>query len=59
VLYPVMLLSCAIAAMQSALTALRPDSNLPWPAAVSFAELQSVVGFPDYWRRETKYQVKD
>jgi 2-methylisocitrate lyase-like PEP mutase family enzyme len=58
-LYPVMLLSCAIAAMQSALTALRPDSNLPSPAAVSFAELQSVVGFPDYWQRETKYQVKD
>jgi 2-methylisocitrate lyase-like PEP mutase family enzyme len=58
-LYPVMLLSCAIAAMRSALTALRPESNLPWPAAVSFAELQSVVGFPDYWQRETKYQVKD
>jgi 2-methylisocitrate lyase-like PEP mutase family enzyme len=55
--YPVMLLSSAIAAMQAALAALRPESNLPRPAAVSFAELQGVVGFPDYWQRETKYQV--
>jgi 2-methylisocitrate lyase-like PEP mutase family enzyme len=57
--YPVMLLSSAIAAMQAALAALRPESNRPAPAAISFAELQSVVGFPDYWLRETKYQIKD
>jgi 2-methylisocitrate lyase-like PEP mutase family enzyme len=57
--YPVMLLSSSIAAMQTALTALRPESNLAPPAAVSFSELQSIVGFPDYWQRETKYQVKD
>ncbi len=57
--YPVMLLSSSIAAMQAALAALRPESNLPSPAAISFTELQGVVGFPDYWRRETKYQVKD
>jgi hypothetical protein len=27
--------------------------------SISFLELQNVVGFPDYWQRETKYQVKD
>ena len=57
--YPVMLLSSAIAAMQATLTALRPESNVPQPATVSFSELQAVVGFPDYWRSETKYQIKD
>jgi 2-methylisocitrate lyase-like PEP mutase family enzyme len=59
VLYPVMLLSSAIAAMQATLAALRPECNLPQPPAISFAELQSVVGFPTYWERETKYQLKD
>jgi 2-methylisocitrate lyase-like PEP mutase family enzyme len=57
--YPVMLLSSAIAAMQATLTALRPESNVPQPAAVSFFELQALVGFPDYWRSETKYQIGD
>ena len=58
-LYPVMLLSSAIAAMQATLAALCPECNLPQPPAISFAELQSVVGFPTYWERETKYQLKD
>ena len=58
-LYPVMLLSSAIAAMQATLAAMRPECNLPQPPAISFAELQSVVGFPTYWERETKYQLKD
>jgi 2-methylisocitrate lyase-like PEP mutase family enzyme len=58
-LYPVMLLSSAVTAMQGTLAALRPDSNLPQPPAISFAELQSVVGFPDYWASETKYQSKE
>jgi 2-methylisocitrate lyase-like PEP mutase family enzyme len=58
-LYPVMLLSSAIAAMQTTLVALRPDSNVSQPPSISFAELQNVVGFPDYWQREMKYQAKD
>jgi 2-methylisocitrate lyase-like PEP mutase family enzyme len=58
-LYPVMLLSSAVAAMQATLMALRPGSSRPPPPAVSFADLQSIVGFPDYWERETKYQVKE
>jgi len=58
-LYPVILLSAAIAAMQASLAALRPGSTAPQPPSVSFAELQRLVGFPDYWERETRYQAKD
>jgi 2-methylisocitrate lyase-like PEP mutase family enzyme len=57
-LYPVMLLSSAVAAMQAMLMALRPGSSQQPPPTISFADLQSVVGFPDYWERETRYQVK-
>jgi 2-methylisocitrate lyase-like PEP mutase family enzyme len=56
--FPVMLLSSAIAAMQASLMALRPGSNAAPPPTITFAELQSVVGFPDYWERETRYRVK-
>ena len=56
-LYPVMLLSAAVAAMQATLTALKPGTGAPMPPAVTFAELQSVVGFPDYWRREERYKI--
>jgi 2-methylisocitrate lyase-like PEP mutase family enzyme len=58
-LYPVLLLSAAIAAMQASLAALRPGSTAPQPPSISFAELQRLVGFPDYWDRETRYQAKD
>ena len=52
-LYPVMLLSSSIAAMQATLKGLWPGSKTPQPPAISFADLQGVVGFPDYWSRET------
>src|SRR5215467_6702025 len=55
-LYPVALLTSAIAAMQTALAALRPESGNSLPPGISFAELQKVVGFPEYWTQETKYQ---
>src|SRR6185312_110707 len=58
-LYPVMLLSSAIAAMQSTLDALKPGSQAQQPPAISFTDLQGVVGFPDYWSRETEYQTKE
>ena len=58
-LYPVMLLSSAISAIQATLVALQPGSTAPPPPAVSFSDLQGVVGFPDYWSLETKYQAKD
>jgi 2-methylisocitrate lyase-like PEP mutase family enzyme len=58
-LYPVMLLSSAITAIQATLAALQPGATTLPPPAISFSDLQSVVGFPDYWSLETKYQAKD
>jgi 2-methylisocitrate lyase-like PEP mutase family enzyme len=55
--YPVMLLSAAIAAIQSTLVALQPGATVPPPPAVSFAQLQEIVGFPAYWERETRYRA--
>jgi 2-methylisocitrate lyase-like PEP mutase family enzyme len=57
--YPLMLLSSAIAAMQDALAALRPGASAAPPAGVSFQDLQQIVGFPDYWKRETRYGVSE
>jgi 2-methylisocitrate lyase-like PEP mutase family enzyme len=57
--YPVMLLSASITAMQGVLAALRPGASTPLPPSISFSELQKVVGFPDYWARETQYQAAD
>jgi len=58
-LYPVVLMSSAITAMQAALAALKPDGKVPLPPSISFAELQQLVGFPDYWDRETRYKAND
>jgi 2-methylisocitrate lyase-like PEP mutase family enzyme len=59
-LYPVALITSAIAAMQSTLAALRqPDVGKNLPPSISFLELQKVVGFPDYWERETRYKTND
>src|SRR5215470_10219971 len=55
--YPVMLLSAAIAAMQTTLEALQPGAAMALPPAVSFAQLQDIVGFPAYWERETRYRA--
>jgi 2-methylisocitrate lyase-like PEP mutase family enzyme len=56
-LYPVMLLSASIAAMQMALAALKPGAAAKLPPSISFTELQSVVGFPDYWALEERYRA--
>jgi 2-methylisocitrate lyase-like PEP mutase family enzyme len=59
-LYPVALMTSAIAAMQSTLAALRqPDAGTNLPPSISFVELQNVVGFPDYWEREARYKTND
>lgn len=58
-LYPIALMTAAIAAMTTALKALRQEAGKDFPPSISFAELQHVVGFPDYWNRETRYQVRD
>lgn len=55
--YPLVLLSAAIAAMQQALAALAPDARAKAPPQISFDELKTIVGFPDYYRRETRYQA--
>ncbi len=57
-LYPVMLLSTAIAAMQATLAALKPGAAAQLPPSVSFTELQSIVGFPDYWKLEERYKAE-
>ena len=57
--YPVVLMSSAIAAMQAALAALLPESNKAFPPSILFTELQQVVGFPDYWERESRYKTND
>jgi 2-methylisocitrate lyase-like PEP mutase family enzyme len=57
--YPVMLLSSAISAMQTALQALQPGAAMALPRAVSFGELQQIVGFPEYWDRETRYRAAE
>jgi len=57
--YPVALLTSAVAAMQTALAALRPEGGKSLLPSISFAELQKVVGFPEYWTQETKYQVRE
>ena len=56
-LYPVMLLSSSIAAIQATLAAMRPGSTAPQPPSVGFTELQGIVGFPAYWDQETRYSV--
>ncbi len=57
-LYPVMLLSASIAAMQATLAALKPGSTSQQPPSISFADLQQVVGFPDYWKSEEHYKAE-
>jgi 2-methylisocitrate lyase-like PEP mutase family enzyme len=59
-LYPVLLMTSAIAAMQSTLAALQqPDADKNLPPSISFLELQKIVGFPDYWEREIRYKANE
>jgi hypothetical protein len=32
---------------------------VPVPPSVSFAELQHIVGFPEYWDRETRFRAAE
>lgn len=58
-LYPVMLLSTAISAMQATLAALRPNAKVAMPPAIGFDDLQKIVGFPEYWDREAAYKTNE
>jgi len=57
--YPIVTLSAAITAMQTALEAIKPGSNTTLPPMVSFPEMQKIVGFPAYWEREARYQAAE
>ena len=52
--YPLTLLSAAVHAMQQALESLRGAAQAP--PRVGFAELQQIVGFPDYDRESARYR---
>lgn len=53
--YPLSLLGVSIAAMQDALQGLKQGKISPM--VPKFTELQSIVGFPDYFEEEAKYAV--
>lgn len=57
--YPIVTLSAAIPAMQAALEAIKPGSNAKLPSMITFPEMQKVVGFPDYWDKETRYRAAE
>ena len=44
--------------MQATLAALKPGAAAQLPPSVSFTELQSIVGFPDYWKLEERYKAE-
>ena len=48
-----------IAAMQSGLAALKDADNATAAPTITFGDLQKVVGFPDYWRRDALYRAND
>jgi len=58
-LYPVVLLSSAIPAIQAALAALKEGDDFAYPPMVTLNDLQDVAGFPEYWRREVLYRTTD
>ncbi len=51
--YPLTLLSGAIQAMNSSLASLKQDQ---YPAHQSFADLQTTIGFPAYYKEEDRYK---
>lgn len=55
-IYPLALLSAAVAAMQQAIAALAPGAATALPAMPSFSELQRIVGFPAYWATEERFK---
>ena len=57
-LYPLVLLSAAIKAMEQALIALKPAAPGPMPPTASFEEIKAVVGFPDYWAQERRFTAE-
>lgn len=57
VAYPLSLLGVSIRAMQTALTDLKDGRLPPDTALPSFADIQSAVGFPEYYAEAARYAV--
>ena len=57
--YPLTLLSCAVRAMQDALAHLGAGEPVPPERRLAFAELQALVGFPEYDAESQRYAKKD
>ena len=56
--YPLTLLSCAVRAMQDALAHLGAGEPVPPERRLAFAELQALVGFPDYDAEARRYATE-
>ena len=59
VAYPLSLLGVSIAAMEAALATLREGRLPPPPALPSFARIQEVVGFNEYYAEEAQYKAEE
>jgi len=57
--YPLTLLSCAVRAMQDALAHLGAGEPVPPERRLAFAELQALVGFPDYDAEARRYATEE
>ena len=57
--YPLTLLSCAVRAMQDALAHLGAGEPVPPERRLAFAELQALVGFPDYDAEARRYATDE
>lgn len=57
-LYPLVLLSAAIKAMEHALAALKPAAPGPMPPTATFDEIKAAVGFPEYWAAERRFAAE-
>jgi 2-methylisocitrate lyase-like PEP mutase family enzyme len=57
--YPLTLLSSAVRAMQDSLAHLRAGEPVPRERRLAFAELQALVGFPEYDAEARRYAVEE
>jgi 2-methylisocitrate lyase-like PEP mutase family enzyme len=57
--YPLTLLSSAIRAMQDALARLAAGEPVPRDRRLAFAELQALVGFPEYDAEARRYALEE
>ena len=56
--YPLDLINASIVGMRAALATLKAEGMPPPEGTLPFAELQRVVGFPEYYEEEARYRVE-